>query len=436
MILRRLLVATAIVAGATAPVMLVGGDVSAPDAVKAAGLPAPDTSTSAITQDLVDRTKLPGTGWELVIEATLDSNTVCHVLLFQCVVEPQLAPANMTLVSVECLSPRWANIQIFMPPEGRVVDVCARFDGRRAGHDQKFRFTYHTTVDTGTVSERVEFFRFPEEIFFIRAQHTITIDLGNAADVLIDCPDTAQVGTNVVCSVRLDVHAAINETVGVTSQPPLEFTPASSTLTPPAGGWTVCGPAGVLTCTWAAPPLPAGTYTFSATSLVASGDGPVETCAQASSAAVLNPPIQDCDTVQIFSPSDTSLDLGVTAASTRLLAGEPVTLSITVDNTGPNPAQTLRLFQTPPVGLVDLVVRSVGGGGTWTCTSTASLLECASATLPVGLATFEVTGRVSPDARPGNILSEWDLTAANDVFAPEPVRAGVVLTVLGLTFTG
>jgi hypothetical protein len=434
MVLRRLVVALAIVGASIAPLVLAGGTSHTPSAtVEAAGATTQDTSTSAVTQDLVDRTKLGGTGWELVIEATLDSNTVCHVLLFQCVLEPQLAPANMTLVSVECLSPRWANVQIFMPPEGRVVDVCARFDGRRAGHDQKFRFTYHTTVDTGTVSERVEFFRFPEEIFFIRAQHTITIDLDADVDVLIDCPDTAQVGTQVICSVRVEAHSAALAPVVVTSQPPAEFTPSALAPNPADPTWTGC----TTSCTWdsGSNPLPIGTYTFDATSTVAAGDGPVEACAAVTSPGLPVAP-QDCDTVQIFSPSDTNLDLGVTAASTLLLAGEPVTLSITVDNTGPNAGDTLRLYQAPPAGLVDLVVRAVGGSGTWACTSTASLLECTTSAMPVGSASFEVIGRVAPAAAPGPILSEWDLSAVNDPFAPEPVRAGVVLTVLGLTFTG
>jgi len=40
-----------------------------------------DCCRSQITQDLVDRNPLPGGGFEIVIEATLDSNAVCHVLL-------------------------------------------------------------------------------------------------------------------------------------------------------------------------------------------------------------------------------------------------------------------------------------------------------------------------------------------------------------------
>ena len=93
---------------------------------------------------------LSGGGWRVTIEATLDSNTICHTLLFQCVVEPELNPANLTLESVQCLSPGWNQIQITLPVVGTVVDVCARFDHHRAGLDQKFRFVYTTPVSVGS----------------------------------------------------------------------------------------------------------------------------------------------------------------------------------------------------------------------------------------------------------------------------------------------
>jgi hypothetical protein len=101
------------------------------------------------------------------------------------------------------------------------VDVCARFDANRAGQDQKFRFTYTTPLNTGTVSETVKFFRFPEEIFFIRAEHTITVDLPNAADILEECPDIAEVGTQITCTTRLEVlEGSVVPVASVVHTPP------------------------------------------------------------------------------------------------------------------------------------------------------------------------------------------------------------------------
>jgi hypothetical protein len=50
----------------------------------AAAQTAPDGSRSHISQEVADREPLPGGGWRVVIEATLDSNAVCHVLLSCC----------------------------------------------------------------------------------------------------------------------------------------------------------------------------------------------------------------------------------------------------------------------------------------------------------------------------------------------------------------
>ena len=117
-----------------AALLLVSGAfvVSAGPAAPAGAEDAPDGSRSTITQQLVHREPLAGGGWRLTIEATLDSNAVCHVFLLQCVVEPQLVTPHMKLQSIECVSPNWANIEITLPFVGTTVNVCARFDGNRA----------------------------------------------------------------------------------------------------------------------------------------------------------------------------------------------------------------------------------------------------------------------------------------------------------------
>lgn len=411
----------------------------APDATPAAAaFQVGEThSRSRITQDLIDRTPLPGGGFELVIEATLDSNAVCHVLLLQCVVEPEPAPANMTLQSVECLSPGWVNIDITIPFVGP-VNVCARFDHNRAGLDQKFRFTYTTPLETGTVSETVRFFRFPEELFFIRAQDTITIDLPNAADVLEECPDLAEIGTQLTCSVRVEVQPGSvvpNATVVRTSPPEL----ANSTLGSDQPGWTCI----INTCTFDGGTLPEGVYTFTATSDVVGPVGDVEDCSSINDGAT--PIADDCDLVTIYAASDTFANLEMGADRETATPGSEIVWTVTFTNDGPNPLEGgARLVNPNPNLVTNLSIRHVGGPGAWTCGEQPGELTCdlaAGETLPVGATSvFEVRGIVVQSAANGDVIvSEVEMTYANDPFGPEfPLRDGTTVRVVLLepTFTG
>jgi uncharacterized repeat protein (TIGR01451 family) len=423
---RRGLAAAVLVAAALLPVV--------PQATTAAAQEAPDGSTSQIIQDLVDREPLPGGGWQLTIEATLDSNAICHVLLFQCVVKPELAPANMTLQSVECLSPGWHQIQITLPFVGTVVDVCARFDANRAGLDQKFRFTYTTPLDVGSLSETVQFFRFPEEFFFIRAQSTLLIELAAEADVLEDCPDSAAIGTSIACTVRVEALSNV-PSASVTRMPPAQFT--NATLVPDAnpGDWDCTA---VTTCTYTADggTLPPGEFTFTAAADVVGPAGDVEECAAV--ATGVSEISSDCDTVRVYADdTDTFIEVEKTAPVTEVEAGTALTFTIAVTNLGPNPAQNLRVFETPSALLENATIAFVGGDGDWACASGATL-ECTAPVLPVNAtATFEVTGVVSPSAPAGSqIVNEVTVEYANDPFGPDfPVRDGTLVQVLGVTAT-
>jgi len=402
----------------------------APNAAPAGAQEAPDGSRSQITQDLVDREPLPGGGWRVTIEATLDSNAICHVLLFQCVVEPELRPANMTLESVECLSPGWHQIQITLPFVGTVVDVCARFDAERAGHDQKFRFTYTTPLDVGSVTETVEFFRFPEEFFFIRAQNTITIDLAAEADVLEECPDTAAIGTTVTCTLRVEALSSVPN-ASVTRTPPAQFT--NATLVPDAnpGDWDCTA---VTTCDYIAAggTLAPGVYTFTAVGDVVAPAGDAEECSDAATGGTTI--ASDCDEILVYDADiDTFVDIEKTASVTEVEPGSSLTFTITVTNEGPNAAENVRVFETPSSLLDSAAIRFVRGDGDWSCSSGATL-ECTAATLATnGSATFEIMGVVSPSAPGGStILNEVTAVYANDPFGPDfPVRDGTLVRVLG-----
>jgi hypothetical protein len=398
---------------------------------------ADDCCRSQITQDLVDRNPLPGGGFEIVIEATLDSNAVCHVLLLQCVVEPELAPANMTLQSVECLSPRWVNINITLPVVGD-VDVCARFDANRAGQDQKFRFTYTTPLDTGSVSETVEFFRFPEEIFFIRAENTITIDLPNEADILEECPDIAEIGTQITCTTRVEVLAgSVVAAANVVRTSPAEL--VNGTLTSDQAGW-VCA---ALTCTYTdnGGTLPEGVYTFTATSDVVGPVADVEDCSAINTGATEI--ASDCDLVTIFAASDTFAALEMGADRATAPPGAPVVWTVTFTNDGDNPLDGARMVNDTARLVIDLSISHVAGAGAWTCGAPGGTPICdlaPGASIPVGgSAIFEIRGSVVTTAVAGDVVvSEVEATYANDPFGPAfPLRDGTTIeVVVEPTFTG
>ncbi len=404
------------------------------DDLRADAQTAPDGSRSHLTQDVVDREPLSGGGWRIVIEATLDSNAICHTLLFQCVVEPELNPTDLTLESVECLSPGWNQIQITLPIVGTLVDVCARFDHHRAGLDQKFRFTYTTPLDVGSVSETTKFFRFPEEYFFVRAEDTVTIDLAAEADVHVDCPDSVAIGTSNSCPLTVEAFSNV-PTASVTFTPPAQFATAALTADTVPGDWDCSGGT---TCTFipGGGTLPIGEYSFTASFTVVGPAATVDACASVTTAST--DIASDCDEVEVYEDdTDTFLEIEKTTTVTVVEPGAALAYTITVTNTGPNPASDVRVFETPPPLLDNAAIRRVSGDGTWTCASGATL-ECTAPTLASGgVATFTVDGTVSASAAAGApIVNEVTAELANDPFGPDfPVRAGTIVTVAGATAT-
>lgn len=421
--LRRALLVVLLTAGALLPVTT---------AAPAGADTAPDGSRSTITQEVVNREPIPGGGWTITIEATLHSNAVCHVLLFQCVVEPELAPANLTLQSVQCLSSGWHPIKITLPFVGTVVDVCARFDAERAGRDQKFRFTYTTPVNVGTVTETVRFFRFPEEFFFTRAQNTISIDLAAQADTEMDCPDSAAIGSTIPCTVQVEALSNV-PAASVTLPAQSSFTNASLTPGAAPADWD-CSAVSACTYTANGGVLPVGEYTFTAPADVVGPEADAQRCATTMSGATQV--AQGCDPVRVYAANtDTMLDIEKTAAVAQIPAGAPLSFTIVVTNQGSNPGQTVRVFETPPPLLTGASIRFVSGSGTWSCTSGATL-QCTVTSLAAGdAATFEVAGTVSASAPAGSaIVNEVTAEWANNPFGPDfPVRDGTLVQVEGGT---
>ena len=390
---------------------------------------APDGSRSTITQQVVDRQPLAGGGWRITIEASLDSNAVCQVFLLQCVVEPEAAPAHMTLRSVECVSSDWAHIQITLPFVGTVVDVCARFDAERAGRDQRFRFVYDTDIDVGTVTETVRFFRFPEEFFFVRAQDTISIDLSAQADISEQCPDTAAIGAQAVCTVQVEAISNV-PAASVSRTAPAQFTNAALVPDADPGSWDCTA---ITSCDYTANggTLPPGVYTFTSSADVVGPPADVQECA---AVATSGTPIGSvCATVRVYEADiDTSLDIEKTSPATDVSPGGLITYTITLTNLGPNPAATVAVFETPPALLTSASIAFTGGDGTWTCASAATL-TCTAPTLAAGgVATFTVTGNASLAAQDGaTIVNEIAGSWANNPFGPDvTVRDGNVVRVV------
>lgn len=412
----------------------VGTDAGAPltlDAQPDAGLDtgaavpeAPDCGTcrSTIDQELVDRT-FDTDHWTVVIEATLDSNVVCHLFLFQCVVQPEQAPTDMALVSVECLSPGWAHVYIDVL--GFTRNVCARFDHHHAGTDQRFRFTYRTDpgVVSGTVSEKVVFYRFPEEIFFVRASDTITIDLDVELDVTKTCPDVVTAGSSGSCTITLSYpgQGPALTPVTVSDTPPAEFLNGTLVHVSGSGTWNCIG----LTCTLVGSYSPGDTTTFGFSFDVASSaDGEVSNTANASwntgSAS-------DDAVVTVRQPTDTTLSIIKVVEGGTVRPGDPVAWRIIVTNEGPVDAVNVRVADMPGGFVQRAVMAFESGVGSWACSD----LECTTALMPLGDAVFVVRGFVAGDAPPGTVITneaevEWD----NDVFGPDfPIRVGAQVIV-------
>ncbi|MCC7078788.1 MAG: DUF11 domain-containing protein [Acidimicrobiia bacterium] len=384
--------------------------------------------SSSITQALVEKT-WQGDHWTIVIEATLDSNVVCHFLLLQCVVQPEQDPPDMTLTGVSCLSGGWAHVMIDVLGFSR--NVCAKFNHHTAGQEPKFRFSYTTDQIGGQVSETVKFYRFPEELFVPpRAEDTITIDLGVGLLLKKSCPDTIEAGTNITCGLSVAYPA---EPGGppvmfgtLTELPPPEF--VGGTLTADDGPW----PCFALTCDilymW-----PGDAWAFTYTAFVDTlADGTVENRARLTYDNGGGPQSVDAaDDVTIYRPTDTFVTVTKQADQTSVQAGGKVSYTITVTNEGnglvPVDATNVVVADVPPPGMVDAVLSFVSGVGTWQCGG----VVCTAATMPVGATTFALSGTVGAAVPGGTVLlNEVDVRWENDVFGPDfTERAGAETTV-------
>ena len=390
---------------------------------------APDGSRSTITQEVVHREPLAGGGWRITIEATLDSNTVCHVFLLQCVVEPQVVTPHMKLQSLECVSPAWVNIDITLPFLG-TASTCARGSMPNARAGTRSSGTSSSPISTSAPSTR----RFASSdsrrsSSSSARENTITIDLEAEADISEECPDTAAIGTQVDCTVRVEALSNV-PTASVNRTVPAQF--VNTTLVPDAdpGNWDCTA---VTSCDYTANggTLQPGVYTFTATADVVAPPDDVQDCTDVATAGTtLN---SACADVRVYEDdTDTFLDIEKASAATDVTPGAPISYTITVTNLGPNPATTLAVFENPPALLAGASLAFTGGDGTWACVNGSTLICTAPTLASGGVATFTVTGTVALTAQDGDVIvNEIAAGWANSPFGPDvTVRDGNAIRVV------
>jgi uncharacterized repeat protein (TIGR01451 family) len=103
-----------------------------------------------------------------------------------------------------------------------------------------------------------------------------------------------------------------------------------------------------------------------------------------------------------------SADLSITKTDSPdpVVAGTNLTYTITVTNSGPDPASTVEWTDTLPAGTTFVSLPAVGG---WSCTTPAvgagGTVECSMASVPVGSSVFTLTVAVANSVAVGTVLT-------------------------------
>ncbi len=413
---RALLIGTVVAAVVLVP--LAGGAVHD----RAAAAPGGGaTRTSRMTLALRSQTYDAATHrWRIQVEVTLTSNAVCVPAVFDCIVGPLTPPSGVHLTDVACWSPSWNHLVVFR-------DHCMKQIGF-AGFGQRFRFTYETdpSVDGTVVDLSAEFGRGVLPIVFQRlALRSLQVDLGSRPTLAKDCPEEVDAGQAVACTVTVtNPTAALTFTdldlvdtpggalagVGALTQAtgPTTFSCAGTTC---ADGVLAPGESATFDYAATAPSSPTGGDADNSVVLSWSGGGSPETASEP---------------ITIEGTGDTDLTVAKTTQQTAVAPGGTVTWTVTVTNTGTLPAADVDLADTVPPALEGATITYLSGVGTWTCAGP----DCTTSTMPVGSATFTVTGTVSATAGAGSMVNEVGVQWGNDTYGPDyPVTAAAELTV-------
>lgn len=395
--------------------------------------------TSRLSLDLVSRSYSASEGkWTIVLDATLNSNNICIKAVFDCVVGALNVPSGSTLVDLECRSPLWNHLLIFRNHCLKQFFV--------AGHHQKFRFTYKTAPQATPVTFGAEFGRgFLPYIFQQLATATLAVNLDDPLTVTKSCADTDGVddaifnpGATVTCAIVVDYPTPVTGPgAAVTAATLLDTVDpnvlASGSLAAPAGNTTwSCA---VLTCVVIGgqqiDPGTSTTFTFTGTAVNNPTGGTGTNSVTLDWTVPTTGTASASDEITVKGSGDTPLTITKAATGTSVTVGQPLTWSITVNNSvaGALPATGVTVSDTASliVGGTTTVLQGVtlqyqSGVGTWTCSGAS----CTAAAMPVGSTTFQAT---TVAMQPGTIVNEASVSWNNDILGPSaPEVAGASAT--------
>ncbi|NUL46232.1 DUF11 domain-containing protein [Cellulosimicrobium funkei] len=173
------------------------------------------------------------------------------------------------------------------------------------------------------------------------------------------------------------------------------------------------------------------TYTFDARVNVEAANSTIENEAQVSfyDEIIGEDRVSTTSTTQTTVGSAADLEVTKVLGTDPVVAGEPVTFTVTGTNHGPQAASEVSLDDTLPEGLSDVEVTSTAGD----CTSSSTTVSCSGLELDVDeTVELTVTGTLSASATPGSGLVN---TARIDSATTDPDRDNNIATAAGTVTT-
>jgi len=362
-----------------------------------------------LTQELIDKTYDSGTDtWTLVFQASLDSVLPCLDHVLSCWVGSSPSAGTLNLTATTCPS-NWHAL----------ADDCERSDFWPAGIDKEFTFTFVTDPATsGTVAVTTDFaygLHGPFDIvYLVLATATTSVDLPVQLELVKTCPDTVTAGQTLTCTVSLEYPTG--------SGPSVTNVVVSDIAPPGVSGATLNSSSGtgVWNCVAATcdlvgeyHPGDATSFTFEAT-VDGDTDGTIVNEAVVTyDDAMHSEGVHAFAEVTVVAPTDTTMSVTKTGPAT-VVPGDPIAWTITVTNTGANPATGVVVTDVPPdeVEGAALVLVSAQGTNTWSCTDVVCTMTSGSLQ-PGEVAVFGASATVPPDTAPTTqlinmVAVDWD----------------------------